>query len=140
MNNTVSKTRHNSLWVITQGQRTRYSFALVAMGLTSVFAIAAPLVGMYALDVVVYRDFSLGTNVLVSLTRELSGSDSFAWYLWLSAAAGVVLTLLAGVFSFLKSRWAAIASEALAQRLRDALFGHLHRLPADFLTPPTVAI
>ena len=132
MNNTVSKTRHNSLWVITQGQRTRYSLALVAMGLTSVFAIAAPLVGMYALDVVVYRDFSLGTNVLVSLTRELSGSDSFAWYLWLSAAAGVVLTLLAGVFSFLKSRWAAIASEALAQRLRDELFGHLHRLPADF--------
>ena len=102
------------------------------MGLASVFAIAAPLVGMYALDVVVYRDFSLGTNVLVSLTRELSGSDSFAWYLWLSAAAGVVLTLLAGVFSFLKSRWAAIASEALAQRLRDELFGHLHRLPADF--------
>ena len=132
MNNTVSKDRRNSLWVITQGQRTRYSFALVAMGLASVFAIAAPLVGMYALDVVVYRDFSLGTNVLVSLTRELSGSDSFAWYLWLSAAAGVVLTLLAGVFSFLKSRWAAIASEALAQRLRDELFGHLHRLPADF--------
>ena len=132
MNNTVSKTSRNSLWVITQGQRTRYSLALVAMGLASVFAIAAPLVGMYALDVVVYRDFSLGTNVLVSLTRELSGSDSFAWYLWLSAAAGVVLTLLAGVFSFLKSRWAAIASEALAQRLRDELFGHLHRLPADF--------
>ena len=132
MNNTVSKTSRNSLWVITQGQRTRYSLALVAMGLASVFAIAAPLVGMYALDVVVYRDFSLGTNVLVSLTRELSGSDSFVWYLWLSAAAGVVLTLLAGVFSFLKSRWAAIASEALAQRLRDELFGHLHRLPADF--------
>ena len=132
MNNTVSKTSRNSLWVITQGQRTRYSLALVAMGLASVFAIAAPLVGMYALDVVVYRDFSLGTNVLVSLTRKLSGSDSFAWYLWLSAAAGVVLTLLAGVFSFLKSRWAAIASEALAQRLRDELFGHLHRLPADF--------
>ena len=132
MNNTVSKTSRNSLWVITQGQRTRYSLALVAMGLASVFAIAAPLVGMYALDVVVYRDFSLGTNVLVSLTRELSGSDSFAWYLWLSAAAGVVLTLLAGVFSFLKSRWAAIASEALAQRLRDELFGHLHRLPAAF--------
>ncbi len=132
MNNTVSKTSRNSLWVITQGQRTRYSLALVAMGLASVFAIAAPLVGMYALDVVVYRDFSLGTNVLVSLTRELSGSDSFAWYLWLSAAAGVVLTLLAGAFSFLKSRWAAIASEALAQRLRDELFGHLHRLPAAF--------
>ena len=132
MNNTVSKTSRNSLWVITQGQRTRYSLALVAMGLASVFAIAAPLVGMYALDVVVYRDFSLGTNVLVSLTRELSGSDSFAWYLWLSATAGVVLTLLAGVFSFLKSRWAAIASEALAQRLRDELFGHLHRLPAAF--------
>ncbi|MDC0238197.1 ABC transporter ATP-binding protein/permease [Gammaproteobacteria bacterium] len=128
----MSKTSRNSLWVITQGQRTRYSLALVAMGLASVFAIAAPLVGMYALDVVVYRDFSLGTNVLVSLTRKLSGSDSFAWYLWLSAAAGVVLTLLAGVFSFLKSRWAAIASEALAQRLRDELFGHLHRLPADF--------
>ena len=132
MNNAVSTTSRNSLWVITRGQRTRYSLALIAMGMASVFTIVAPLVGMYALDVVVYQDFSLGTNVLVSLTRELSGSDSFTWYLWLSAAAGVVLTLLAGVFSFLKSRWAAIASEALAQRLRDELFGHLHRLPAAF--------
>jgi len=132
VNNAVSTTSRNSLWVITRGQRTRYSLALIAMGMASVFTIVAPLVGMYALDVVVYQDFSLGTNVLVSLTRELSGSDSFTWYLWLSAAAGVVLTLLAGVFSFLKSRWAAIASEALAQRLRDELFGHLHRLPAAF--------
>ncbi len=132
MNNAVSTTSRNSLWVITRGQRTRYSLALIAMGMASVFTIVAPLIGMYALDVVVYQDFSLGTNVLVSLTRELSGSDSFTWYLWLSAAAGVVLTLLAGVFSFLKSRWAAIASEALAQRLRDELFGHLHRLPAAF--------
>ncbi len=132
MNNTVSKTSHNSLWVITRGQRTRYSLALIAMGMASVFTIVAPLVGMYALDVVVYQDFSLGANVLVSLTRELSGSDSFTWYLWLSAAAGVLLTLLVGVFSFLKSRWAAIASEALAKRLREELFRHLHRLPAAF--------
>ena len=132
MNNAVSTTSRNSLWVITRGQRTRYSLALIAMGMASVFTIVAPLVGMYALDVVVYQDFSLGTNVLVSLTRELSGSDSFTWYLWLSAAAGVVLTLLAGVFSFLKSRWAAIASEALAKRLREELFRHLHRLPAAF--------
>ena len=67
-------TVNNSLWVITRGQRTRYSLALIAMGMASVFTIVAPLVGMYALDVVVYQDFSLGTNVLVSLTRELSGS------------------------------------------------------------------
>ncbi|MFP6796714.1 MAG: ABC transporter ATP-binding protein [Pseudomonadales bacterium] len=132
MDKTVSNTGRHSLWVITQGQRTRYCLALIAMGMASVFTIVAPLVGMYALDVVVYRDFSFGTNVLVSLTRKLSGSDSFAWYLWLSAAAGVVLALLAGVFSFLKSRWAAIASEALAKRLREELFRHLHRLPAAF--------
>ncbi len=132
MNTSMSITNRNSLWVITQGQRARYCLALLAMGMASVFTVVAPLVGMYALDVVVYQDFSLGTNVLVSLARELSGSNSFAWYLWLSAAAGVVLTLLAGVFSFLKSRWAAIASEALAQRLRDELFQHLHQLPAAF--------
>ena len=40
------------------------------MGMASVFTIVAPLVGMYALDVVVYQDFSLGAYVLVSLTRE----------------------------------------------------------------------
>ena len=128
----MSNTGNNSLWVITRGQRARYCLALIAMGMASVFTIVAPLVGMYALDVVVYQDFSFGTNVLVSLTREWSGRDSFAWYLWLSASAGVLLTLLVGVFSFLKSRWAAIASEALAKRLREELFRHLHRLPAAF--------
>jgi ATP-binding cassette subfamily B protein len=33
---------------------------------------------------------------------------------------------------YLRGRWSAIASEAIALRIREALFRHLHRLPARF--------
>ena len=56
----------------------------------------------------------LGTHCLSSLT-----------HLYFCTGVG-------GGFTYLRGRWASMASEAITRRLRNRLFSHLERLPAAF--------
>ena len=126
-----TKTQAN-LWRITRGQRLRYLSATAATGVSSGFMLLAPLVGMYAIDVIVERDFDKGSPWLVDITRLFDQGDAFLVYLGVSALAGLLLASVSALFMYLRGRWSAIATEAIARRLRDALFHRLHHLPARF--------
>ena len=123
---------HGNLWRITAGQRLRYLSATAATGVSSGFMLLAPLVGMYAIDVVVERDFDKGSPWLVAMSGLFDHSNAFIAYLAVSALAGLLLAALSAVFMYLRGRWSAMATEAIARRLRDALFQRLHHLPARF--------
>ena len=123
---------HANLWHITRGQRLRYLSATAATGVSSGFMLLAPLVGMYAIDVIVERDFDKGSPWLVAITRSFDQADAFLVYLAVSALAGLLLAALSALFMYFRGRWSAIATEAIARRLRDALFHRLHHLPAKF--------
>jgi ATP-binding cassette, subfamily B, bacterial len=123
--------KNNSLWHITEGQRLRYSLAILAMAVTSLLMFSAPLIARYAIDVAVSGDLGEATPWLLPLLN-LTGSTSIAIYLWLSALAAVVLTGIGGLFMFLRGRWAAIASEDIVRRAREALYWRLHHLEAGF--------
>jgi ATP-binding cassette, subfamily B, bacterial len=125
-------TTTSSLWQITRGQRLRYGLAIVAMAATTLFMFGAPLVGKYAIDVVLADDFAQGAAVLQWVTRRLTGGESFLAYLWISALAAVLLTALGGVCLYLRGRLAALASEGIARRLREAMYRRLHHLRARF--------
>ncbi len=121
-----------SLWQITRGQRLRYVGAIVAMAATNAFMFGAPLVGKYAIDVVVEGDLQRAAPPLAWLTRSLAVTDPYAAYLWLSAAAAVLLTGLAGLCLYARGRLAAVASESVVRRVRQALYRRLHHLQARF--------
>lgn len=123
---------HANLWHITRGQRLRYLSATAATGVSSGFMLLAPLVGMYAIDVIVERDFDKGSPWLVAITRSFDQADPFLVYLAVSALAGLLLASVSALFMYFRGRWSAIATEAIARRLRDALFHRLHHLPAKF--------
>jgi len=53
----------------------------------------------------------------------------FAQRLWLAGAAVLLVTLAAGVVTYLRGRWAAQASESICRRLRDRLYDHSQHLP-----------
>ena len=133
------KQTQGNLWRITAGQRLRYLSATAATGVSSGFMLLAPLVGMYAIDVIVERDFDKGSPWLVEITRLFDQGDAFLVYLGVSALAGLLLASLSALFMYLRGRWSAIATEAIARRLRDALFHRLHHLPAGSSTRPTPA-
>ncbi len=132
----MAHAKHENLWAITTGQRIRYFGAIVVMAFANVCMFGAPLIAKYAIDVVVAKDVSLGTPMLVApsqwLEHTFGSQNAFLWYLWLSAALAVAVTGIGGVFQFLRGRWAAIASEAIIRRLRETLYRHLHDLRAGF--------
>lgn len=120
-----------TLWQATEGQRLYYLGAVIAMGLSNLFMFGAPLVGKYAIDVVVASDLGPGI-LMLSWLAQLDGDGSIAAYLWLSAAATFGLTAIGAAFQFMRGRWAAMASEAIVSRVRNRLFRHLAYLPAGF--------
>jgi ATP-binding cassette, subfamily B, bacterial len=128
----MKTTNHSSLWQITQGQRLRYGMAILAMAATTMFMFGAPLVGKYAIDVVLEGELAHGAPALVWATRWLTGTGSFLGYLWISALAAVLLTALGGVCLYLRGRLAAQASESIARRLRESMYRRLHHLRARF--------
>ena len=121
-----------NLWRITRGERLRYLSATAATGVSSGFMLLAPLVGMYAIDVIVERDFDKGSPWLVGIAETFDAGEPFLAYLAVSAVAGFLLASVSAFFMYLRGRWSAIATEAIARRLRDALFRRLHHLPAKF--------
>ena len=52
--------------------------------------------------------------------------------LWFLAVALVVLHLLNGLFSYIKGRQSAVASEGIAMSLRERLYNHLQALPYSY--------
>jgi len=123
---------HRNLWQITRGQRLRYVSAILSMALTNLFMFGAPLLGKDAIDVVVEQDFSYAMPGLLELSQILGGPTPYLAYLALTALFTVVLTAIGGVFLYFRGRLAAIASESILRRLRDALYQRLHHLPAAF--------
>ncbi len=99
-----------TLWDLTQNHRVRYTAAIASMGVSNVFLFGVPLVSRYAID-----EVATGRPVP-----------------WLAAVAIVCLTASAGIFQYLRGRWAALASEGIARAIRDRLFGHLQCLPAAY--------
>jgi len=132
--------KNDNLWKITAGQRLRYASGIVAMALSGLAMFGAPMVGKFAIDVVVDGNLSHGAEPLASAATWLA--DAFAasalaarpivWYLGLSAVAAVAITAVGGYFLYLRGVSAAIASEAIARRLREELYRHLHALQARF--------
>ncbi|MCA9299577.1 MAG: ABC transporter ATP-binding protein, partial [Phycisphaerales bacterium] len=69
------------------------------------------------------------------LARDLAeavGRDDLRSRLWIPALAIALAALLAGVFTYLRGRWSARASERIVRGLRDRMYDHLQRLPCTY--------
>ncbi len=101
-----------TLWELTRGQRARYACAIVAMALGYVFLCAVTLVIGAAVD------------------RIRAGGATET--LWVDAAWVVGLTAMGCGFTYVRLRWVAVASEAIARGVRDRVYGHLENLPCAY--------
>ena len=125
-------TDYSGLWRLTEGQRLRYTGAIFAMALTSLFLFSAPIIGGHAIDVISREDFSYGDPILVFLSETLAGEVTYLSYLWVAATTSLLLTAFGGLFLYFRGRLVAQASESITRGLRENLYGHLHHLPAGF--------
>lgn len=119
------------LWELGRGQRLRYGGAILAIGLSNVGFLLAPIVAGSALDALLGESAEGRMPALAWLALAWPG-DAVVGYLLAAAVAGAALVALGSFFMYLRGRWAAVASETIAQRMRDALYRRLHHLPASF--------
>ena len=120
------------LWGLTRGQRARYGGAVVAIALANACMLGAPVIAGHALDVIKEGHLMPALSPLAWLTLRLVDSGQVAAYLAVSAIVAVLVTAAGGVLMYLRGRWAALAAEGLARRVRDSLYESLHDLPAAF--------
>lgn len=120
------------IWQLMRGQRVRYALALACLVLATLLNYGIPIVGSATIDhIVAGRPVDADSPVLhVQVLSALGGADHLRDNLWLVPVAMVVLSLVAGVFSYFKGWQASLASDGIARRLKNTLYDHLNHLPA----------
>ena len=120
------------IWQFMQGRRLLYGSAIAAMVLGSSFMYLVPLVPQVVIDGVLSAHPEKASS-LVHRAVDLAGGRAFLRaHLWIAGACVLVLTAAAGLFTYLRGRWSATASEAIVRRVRDQLYDQLQHLPCSY--------
>ncbi|MDD6052147.1 MAG: ABC transporter ATP-binding protein [Clostridiales bacterium] len=109
-----------------------YVGALLATVMIVIIGFITPLVLAETIDFVLDTKPSALPSFLLSPLEKLGGRDFLRANLWVMGLAGVVLTVFNGLFTYVKGRLSAVASENIAQSLRERLYAHLQRLPFSY--------
>jgi ATP-binding cassette, subfamily B, bacterial len=119
------------LWQLMRGFRGKYAWAIAALFVFTVINYLTPLVASATIDFALSREPRQGhlTSRIIGL---MGGADFVREQLWFPALLMLLLTVVAGGFSYLKGRFAAQASDGIARGLKDRLYDHLQRLPVSY--------
>ncbi len=119
-------------WQLLAGQRLRYLAAIASLIVASCFLYVVPLIPTAVIDVVLVEEGADATPVMRAVVDAMGGRPRVLAHLWIPAVAIAIIAALAGLFTYLRGRWSAIASEDIARRTRDELYDRLQRLPARY--------
>jgi ATP-binding cassette subfamily B protein len=117
------------IWKYMRGRRFLYLMSVLSIGVAAFIQFLWPLVLRITIDSIIGDQPLEISGWLAPFFKKLFvkiGEREFlVEKLWLIATVMVMLTLIQGVFTYLKGRWSAIASEAIIKNLRDNLYEHL---------------
>ena len=118
----------NQLWRLTRDQRWLFAGAALAMITANVCLFVPPVLGKYAIDMVTLQDSAMMPQWLLNVANH----TDLVSLLWLAGGLSLGVTLIAGVFQFLRGWFTARASESIAEQLRLDLYARLHATQASF--------
>ena len=126
-----SKPLSAMLWLM---RRNALSFAgaMVASVMIVIIGFLTPLLLAETIDSVLGTAPSTLPDFVLAPIRALGGRDFLIHNLWILGLALVALNLINGVFTYMKGRLTAVASENIALSLRQRLYEHLQRLPFSY--------
>ena len=124
--------KYRMLWREMEGYRALYALALAVLLVGSCFQYLVPLVPHLVIDGVLSPDPTTSASWIQETVARFGGREAWIRALWVPALAVFLLTVMAGLFIYLKGRWSATASERIARRVRDRLYDQLQHLPIRF--------
>jgi len=115
-----------------QGNRLIYMGAIISIGIATLLNVLVPLIIKTTIDSIIGNNPFEGNGVLMNLISKLGGRERLQNNLWIIASSLVILTIVNGVFLYLKGKLASTASESTAKQIRERLYDHLQHLPYEY--------
>lgn len=108
---------------------THFLWALIATIMMVIIGFLTPLLLSEIVDSILDSEPFTMPDFLMNPINALGGRDFLRQNLWIPALALILMNVVNGVFTFIKGRSSAIASENIARKLRNDLYRHLQHLP-----------
>lgn len=108
---------------------THFLWALIATIMMVIIGFLTPLLLSEIVDSILGSEPFTMPDFLMNPINDLGGCDFLRQNLWIPALALILMNVVNGVFTFIKGRSSAIASENIARKLRNDLYRHLQHLP-----------
>lgn len=108
---------------------THFLWALIATIMMVIIGFLTSLLLSEIVDSILGSEPFTMPDFLMNPINALGGRDFLRQNLWIPALALILMNIVNGVFTFIKGRSSAIASENIARKLRNDLYRHLQHLP-----------
>lgn len=108
---------------------THFLWALIATIMMVIIGFLTPLLLSEIVDSILGSEPFTMPDFLMNPINDLGGRDFLRQNLWIPALALILMNVVNGVFTFIKGRSSAIASENIARKLRNDFYRHLQHLP-----------
>jgi len=115
-----------------RGSGKTYILTLTAVLLMTVFSSMTPLVIAFTVDSVIGGK---PVDLPAFLESRIDAESAVAYIrnnLWIILLVLVSITLLQGVFLFLRGKYSAVSAQVSSKRMREKLYDHLQHLPFDY--------
>lgn len=106
----------------------RYGIAILFSGVAVLVSVINPMIISFTVDSVIGTEPINLPQRLVKLIEDYGGREALAPKIWVLGLIFVVLTLISGLFQYLKGRWVAISTENAAKNIRDTLYDQLQHM------------
>jgi len=119
-----------------KGNRALYIIAITAIGMATFLSFLWPMVLRITVDSII-GDKALEAQgwlkpVFSGAYNLFGGRSGLVSKLWICSVILIAITLVRGEFLYFKGKWSAVASESIAQKVRDKVYDHLQLLPYDY--------
>lgn len=115
-----------------RGRGLLYFIAMASTYLAAVLSMLNPIIFKIAVDNVIGDNALESNDIIYGFVDKIGGMEISKNNIWICGVLIVAITAITGIFSFLRGKFAAAASESAAKRLKDNLYDHLQKMPYDY--------
>ncbi|MBP7175456.1 MAG: ABC transporter ATP-binding protein [Thermoclostridium sp.] len=106
----------------------RYYTAIIFSGIGVLVSVINPMVISFTVDSVIGTEPMNLPGWMMKLVDRFGGREGLSPRIWALGLIFVVLTLISGLFQYLKSRWISMSCENAAKNIRDTMYDHLQHM------------
>ena len=119
-----------------KGNRALYIISIASIGMATFLSFFWPMVLRVTVDSIIGGKALEAQGwlkpVFTGAYDFFGGRSGLVGKLWICSILLIIITLIRGIFLYFKGKWSAIASESIAQRIRDKVYDHLQLLPYNY--------